>query len=268
MEGEEAGEEASVEHVRRHIVLLQKSIRPLQQMIDMIGTQNDSEGLRSGMNHVGQTLRKRITTAEVALAALDRRLPGVKKLGKDLRSQKCVIIEMLEQADRVTKTHHRSWDSSSSLMSNDEDAATVGGRRRGRGRGSEGGDAGALDDEDSSGVDGKEISVSLQGFCKDGEFMSRDDIQRRLQEQAVIEGEIEVNEQLIKERREAMADINRQLHEVGLIFKDLAVLVSDADEGIQEIESNVTKANDAARAACHELQVADERQRQSRCIMT
>eukprot|EP00949_MAST-11_sp_MAST-11-sp1_P004553 g4553.t1 len=219
------------------------------------------------MNHVGQTLRKRITTAEVALAALDRRLPGVKKLGKDLGSQKCVIIEMLEQADRVTKNHHRSWDSSSSLMSNDEDAATVGGRRRGRG--SEGGDAGALDDEDGSAVDGTEISVSLQGFCKDGEFMSRDDIQRRLQEQAVIEGEIEVNEQLIKERREAMADINRQLHEVGLIFKDLAVLVSDADEGIQEIESNVTRANDAARAACHELQVADERQRQqSRCIVT
>ena len=111
------------------------------------------------------------------------------------------------------------------------------------------------------------LEVDLHGFSKgDGTYVSRDEIQRRLQEQAVIEGELEVNEALIAEREEAMREINKQLMEVREIFSDLAVMIDDQNEGIETIANNVDSSHDAAARGLKELEKANELQR-GRCIV-
>ena len=87
-------------------------------------------------------------------------------------------------------------------------------------------------DLDSSGNEEPNVG-GVQGLVNsNGTYVSRDQVQKQLQRQMLIEGETEVNEAMINERNSAMRKINRDLHEVREIFSDLAVMVEDQDEAI------------------------------------
>ena len=74
---------------------------------------------------------------------------------------------------------------------------------------------------------------------------------------------IETNDQIIREREAGLRQINQQVHEVSEIFQDLALLVSEQGEHIDNIQTNIeSAANNTARGA--ELARASRYQRRAR----
>ena len=109
---------------------------------------------------------------------------------------------------------------------------------------------------------------SISDINKAGVFLSRDAMERRLQEQMVVEGELEVNEALIRERQEAMLEINKELGKVNEIFQDLASLVEEQHESIEDISENIIITHEAAERGLAELKQAEENQRKSTCVIS
>lgn len=88
--------------------------------------------------------------------------------------------------------------------------------------------------------------------------------QQHKQELLHTEGELRFNEALIEERDQAITEITGQIGEVHQIFQDLAVLVHDQGEMLDDIESNLTRAGTQTQDAHIQIVRAERSQRRSR----
>jgi len=91
------------------------------------------------------------------------------------------------------------------------------------------------------------------------------------QELLQVEGELQFNEALIEERDQAVTEITGQIGEVHQIFQDLAVLVHDQGEMLDDIEANLTRAATRTMDAHTQIVRAERSQRRSRntwCFLT
>ena len=88
--------------------------------------------------------------------------------------------------------------------------------------------------------------------------------QQQKQQLLQTEGEIRFNEALIDERDQAITEITGQIGEVHQIFQDLAVLVHDQGEMIDDIESNITRAATQTQDAHVQIVRAERSQRKAR----
>ena len=84
------------------------------------------------------------------------------------------------------------------------------------------------------------------------------------QELLKTEGELRFNEVLIEERDQAITEITGQIGEVHQIFQDLAVLVHDQGEMLDDIESNLTRAATQTQDAHVQIVRAERSQRRAR----
>ena len=92
----------------------------------------------------------------------------------------------------------------------------------------------------------------------------------QLQEQIEIEGEMEQNHVLLEEREQDIKEIQLQIGEVTEIFQDLAVLVSEQGEVVEDIEANIVSTYEKTSAAKSELKKAARHQKSTRyslCII-
>ena len=88
--------------------------------------------------------------------------------------------------------------------------------------------------------------------------------QQQKQELLQTEGELRFNESLIEERDQAITEITGQIGEVHQIFQDLAVLVHDQGEMLDDIEANLTRAATQTQDAHVQIVRAERSQRRSR----
>jgi len=88
--------------------------------------------------------------------------------------------------------------------------------------------------------------------------------QQRQQQLNQVETELVFNEAVISERDAAIAEITGQIGEVGQIFQDLAVLVNDQGEMLDDIEANISRAGDRVGDATGQLVRAERSQRRAR----
>lgn len=88
--------------------------------------------------------------------------------------------------------------------------------------------------------------------------------QQRQQQLNQVETELVFNEAVILERDAAIAEITGQIGEVGQIFQDLAVLVNDQGEMLDDIEANISRAGDRVGDARKQLVMAERSQRRAR----
>lgn len=88
--------------------------------------------------------------------------------------------------------------------------------------------------------------------------------QQQKQQLVSTENELRFNEALIEERDLAITEITGQIGEVHQIFQDLAVLVHDQGEMIDDIESNLTRAVTRTGDAHVQILRAERSQRRSR----
>ena len=96
-------------------------------------------------------------------------------------------------------------------------------------------------------------------------------VNAQLQEQVRIDGELEYNNLLIEEREQDIKVIQHQIGEVNEIFQDLAVLVTEQGEMVDDIEANIVTTYGTTSNARKELETAAKHQKSTRtklCIIT
>lgn len=87
---------------------------------------------------------------------------------------------------------------------------------------------------------------------------------RRKQELMFVENALTFNEAIIEERDAAITEIAGQIGEVHQIFQDLAVLVNDQGEALDDIEANITRAGERTADASVQIARAERSQRSAR----
>jgi len=88
--------------------------------------------------------------------------------------------------------------------------------------------------------------------------------QQQKQQLLQTEGELRFNEALIDERDQAITEITGQIGEVHQIFQDLAVVVNDQGEMVDDIESNIIRAGTQTQDAHVQITRAERSQRKAR----
>lgn len=88
--------------------------------------------------------------------------------------------------------------------------------------------------------------------------------QEQKQQLLRVENELKFNEAMIEERDHAITEITGQIGEVHQIFQDLAVLVNDQGEMLDDIEANITRASERTQDAHTQIVRAERSQRRSR----
>ena len=86
----------------------------------------------------------------------------------------------------------------------------------------------------------------------------------RRQELMHNEGEMEFNNALIEEREQGILEIQQQIGEVNEIFQDLAVLVNEQGQMIDDIEANIVSTAVRTKDPQRELTKADKSQKAAR----
>jgi hypothetical protein len=243
---------------------IHRQIIAAQKITDNIGTRKDSEEMRDKLDEVIGAIKARVTQMENMHAEMSvyekqlKRSAGQstgqeriekghiaqrKKIQGDLKKEKA-NLKLLEKKARVKTRQFPPPSPAARPSTTSWDQPGSGGSFK------------------LTAGDGENTSAGT-----DGVFLSRDAMERRMLSQMVVEGELEVNEALIRERHEAMVEINRQLNEVNDIFKDLARLVDDQTDDIQEIHDNVVVTHAAAERGLVELKHAEEIQKKSSCVV-
>jgi len=83
-------------------------------------------------------------------------------------------------------------------------------------------------------------------------------------EMSAVEIDMRFNDQLIEERERGIAEIQQQIGEVNEIFQDLAVLVNEQGNMIDDIEANIVSTAVRTKEAQKELTKADKSQKSAR----
>ncbi|KAK9811271.1 hypothetical protein WJX72_000992 [[Myrmecia] bisecta] len=91
--------------------------------------------------------------------------------------------------------------------------------------------------------------------------------EQQRQEVVQLDHHMTYNEALIDERDQGIAEISQQITEVQEIFGDLAVLVNDQGEMLDDIEANISRVEGRTRDAGVELVKAERSQRKARTRM-
>ncbi|KAL0346988.1 UNVERIFIED_CONTAM: syntaxin [Sesamum calycinum] len=87
-------------------------------------------------------------------------------------------------------------------------------------------------------------------------------LQKAIQEQG--RGQVMETIMEIQERHDAVKEMEKNLKELHQVFLDMAVLVQSQGEQLDDIESQVNRANSFVRGGTHQLEVARKHQKNSR----
>jgi t-SNARE complex subunit (syntaxin) len=77
-----------------------------------------------------------------------------------------------------------------------------------------------------------------------------------------------LNEEIMREREEEIRNINRGMHQVNEIYKDLAHIVGSQQDHIDRIETQMEDAKTNAQSGLAQVEKANEKFGQSQCIIS
>ena len=236
--------ENQVEDVReeceRAVFQLTTRVSNYKRFVDMLGTKKDTETHREKLRQLGEqvgVLAKK-TTANLKELKVNKGKKGKTEQAKLLKDFQSVLTEF-QKAQRLCHERKRL-----SMPVKTPVKSRRGGGANRRTLGREGGEGGG------------DQQVPL--------------LNAQLQEQIEIEGEMEQNHVLLEEREQDIKEIQLQIGEVTEIFQDLAVLVSEQGEVVEDIEANIVSTYEKTSAAKSELKKAARHQKSTRyslCII-
>mmetsp|Transcript_10236 Transcript_10236/g.18392 ORF Transcript_10236/g.18392 Transcript_10236/m.18392 type:complete len:119 (-) Transcript_10236:287-643(-) len=79
--------------------------------------------------------------------------------------------------------------------------------------------------------------------------------------------EDKINEEIMQEREEEIKNIHKGMHQVNEIYKDLAHLVDEQQEGVDQIETQMENAKENTATGLKHIEKANESS-QSQCIIS
>lgn len=87
------------------------------------------------------------------------------------------------------------------------------------------------------------------------------------QQQLLIQQEDRLQEEIMREREEEIRNINRGMHTVNEIYKDLAHIVSQQQHDIDTIETQMDQAHTSAQQGLQQVEKANEKYGQGNCTI-
>ena len=87
------------------------------------------------------------------------------------------------------------------------------------------------------------------------------------QQQLVLQQEDRLQEEIMREREEEIRNINRGMHTVNEIYKDLAHIVSQQQQDIDTIETQMDQAHTSAQQGLQQVEKANEKYGQGNCVI-
>jgi len=110
---------------------------------------------------------------------------------------------------------------------------------------------------------GRDNNQSLYSSSSDNNDENRVLLQRQ-QEHAQLEDDLDFQDSIVKDRDQQIRAIQGQMVQVNEIFRDLAKLVEDQGEMIDNIQTNIVSASQNVEAGLKEVKDADKSQQSSR----
>mmetsp|Transcript_30600 Transcript_30600/g.49269 ORF Transcript_30600/g.49269 Transcript_30600/m.49269 type:complete len:295 (-) Transcript_30600:193-1077(-) len=221
------------------------NVSSFKRLVDALGTNKDTRELRGKLNKQRETIGQMAKDASLAVKRLatavtqsdeagDARPQHVaqhQKLVKDFHA----VLKEFQKAQRTCAEREATF-----LPQKEASTAARGG----------GSTYGASDPtEQHSG-----------GYSEQQALL----VESRRQELMHTEGEMEFNNALIEEREAGILEIQQQIGEVNEIFQDLAVLVNEQGQMIDDIEANIVSTAVRTKDAQRELTKADKSQKAAR----
>jgi t-SNARE complex subunit (syntaxin) len=77
-----------------------------------------------------------------------------------------------------------------------------------------------------------------------------------------------LQEEIMREREEEIRNINKGMHTVNEIYKDLANIVGSQQEQVDQIETQMEDARNHAESGLHHVQKANDKYNQSNCTIS
>ena len=87
------------------------------------------------------------------------------------------------------------------------------------------------------------------------------------QQQLLLQQEDRLQEEIMREREEEIRNINRGMHTVNEIYKDLAHIVSQQQQDIDTIETQMDQAHTSAQQGLQQVEKANEKYGQGNCVI-
>lgn len=101
----------------------------------------------------------------------------------------------------------------------------------------------------------------------EGSYVSRQQQEQMVLGQLRVVDEREIDTAIMEERDEAIRAVHQNVTVLNSLFKDMAQLVSEQQETIDQIESNVNSAHDNTQKGIGELEKALDHQK-STCVVS
>jgi syntaxin 7 len=77
-----------------------------------------------------------------------------------------------------------------------------------------------------------------------------------------------MNEQIMREREEEIRNINRGMHQVNEIYKDLAHIVGSQQEHVDSIETQMEESRVNADAGLQQVEKANQQFGSAQCVIS
>jgi len=76
-----------------------------------------------------------------------------------------------------------------------------------------------------------------------------------------------INEEIMREREDEIRNINKGMHQVNEIYKDLAHIISSQQEHVDEVEEHMERANESTEAGLKQIEKANAKSSASSCLI-
>eukprot|EP00555_Chaetoceros_dichaeta_P012647 CAMPEP_0198254454 /NCGR_PEP_ID=MMETSP1447-20131203/4747_1 /TAXON_ID=420782 /ORGANISM="Chaetoceros dichaeta, Strain CCMP1751" /LENGTH=263 /DNA_ID=CAMNT_0043940497 /DNA_START=21 /DNA_END=812 /DNA_ORIENTATION=- len=76
-----------------------------------------------------------------------------------------------------------------------------------------------------------------------------------------------INDEIMREREEEIRNINKGMHQVNEIYKDLAHIIGSQQEQVDEVEEHMERANESAEAGLKQIEKANTKASTSSCLI-
>jgi syntaxin 7 len=212
-------------------------VSSFKRSVDALGTGKDTRELRAKLNAQRESIGGMAKEASSAVKRLARDGRDDSKSQKTVRDFHGVLKEF-QKAQRICAERESAFLPQKNTAQRQSYGANDEEMRR-----------------ESSGYSDSEQQSLL--------FASRGNVSRR-QDLVRDEGEMEFNNALIEEREHGILEIQQQIGEVNEIFQDLAVLVNEQGQMIDDIEANIVSTAVRTKDAQRELTKADKSQKAAR----
>jgi syntaxin 7 len=214
------------------------SVTRFQKQVALLGTRRDTQDQRLKINALGKSIKE-----------LAKEISQTLKTSAEAQTNTKLVQDFQQVLKEYQRVYRTCLDKMSNTMPQVDSNSNARGRRRNRG-----GNGNGVMQRDGMRDDGQELVEA-----------------ERMESQLLLDNQIDHHDVLISEREDGIREIQGQIAEVGEIFQDLAVLVNEQGDMVDDIEANIISTSGHTNEANKQLVKAAKHQKSARkqlCLLS